>query len=200
MNPIHIHILYCYINFNIAFPFVCKPPKQSLPFGFSSSLSLMLHCQLISSSLIWASLQCLTKSAHYEVPQHQFPPSTCYDLPLSSERPWTHCIQTRSICVLPFHVQTKQTLEVNITRTDEEIGDSLHIHGRINYIMKKNFRSKMRKDVVWRIKNPNVRNGSETWVIKKSRTEATFMKCLRTMPGASNFTTVNTKWEGNWEK
>lgn len=61
-----------------------------------------------------------------------FPPSSCYDLPLSSKRPWTSCIQTRSVCVLPFHAHTKQTLEVSITRTNEEIGDSLHIHGRIN--------------------------------------------------------------------
>jgi hypothetical protein len=62
----------------------------------------------------------------------QFPPSSCYDFPLSSKCPWTPFIQTRRVCALPFHNHTKQTLEVSITQTNEEIGDSLHIHGRIN--------------------------------------------------------------------
>ena len=70
MNPIHINILYSYTNLNFTFPFIRKPAMQALPFSFSSSLPLMLHCQSISSSLIWAPLQCLTNSTHYEVPQH----------------------------------------------------------------------------------------------------------------------------------
>jgi len=87
VNQIHIHMLYCFTNFNIAFPFIRKLPKQFLPFRFSSSLPLMLHCEFTSSSLIWVPLQCLTKSMHYEVPQHQFAPSSCNDLPLSSKLP-----------------------------------------------------------------------------------------------------------------
>lgn len=58
-------------------------------------------------------------------PNTQFPPSSCYNVPLSSKPPWALCNQT--VCVLPFHGHTKQTLDVNIIRANEEKGESAYI-------------------------------------------------------------------------